>query len=554
MTIKVTNPNVEPAFLEFKNFLWYVWGLLGLPEPTPAQYDIAEFLVAEDPRKVIEAFRGIGKSWVTSVYVIWRLYLDPTANFLIVSASKERADAFTRFTRRLIDEIEILHFLKPGPGQQDTNIAFYVGPSTASHSPSVKSVGLFGQMTGSRADEVIFDDVETPSNSQTQLMREQISERVKEAEAIIKPGGRITYLGTPQCEMSVYNKLPERGYKVRIWPARVPKSPDKYHGRLAPYIIDLINSGQKPGTSTDPKRFTDKDLDEREASYGRSGFALQYMLDTSLSDQDKHPLKLSDLIVMSLDKNMSHVSVGWGNDPEKRWRELQSLGLGMDGYYRPVYTSPEMAAYSGTVMAIDPSGQGKDKTAYAVVKTLHGRLYLVAAGGLDGGYSEDTLKTLAAVAKINGVNTIVVESNFGGGMFTELLKPILNRIHQCAIEEVRHHTQKEKRIIDTLEPVMNQHRLVVDYKVVQDDFDQTCDPVHKLFYQMSRITSHRGSLSHDDALDALSMAVAYWTKVMALDEDKEAQAFRDEQTMAALDSFMESAGRGSSSLNWLGLD
>lgn len=554
MTIKITNPNIEKEFIEFKNFLWYMWKLLGLPEPTEAQYDIAAFLVADNPRKVIEAFRGIGKSWVTSVYVVWRLYLDPTANFLIVSASKDRSDAFSTFTKRLIHDIEILQFLKPTNGQRDSNVAFDVGPAGASHSPSVKSVGLFGQMTGSRADEVIFDDIETPNNSQTQLMREQISERIKEAEAIIKPGGRITYLGTPQCEMSVYNKLPERGYTVRIWPARVPKSIERYNGNLAPYILRLIESGARVGSTTDPKRFTDDDLDKREASYGRSGFALQYMLDTSLSDQDKHPLRLSDLIVMSLDKEMAPVQLGWGNDPEKHWRELQSLGLGLDRYYRPVYTSPEMAAYSGAVMSIDPSGQGKDMTAYAVVKTLHGRLYLTDAGTFSGGYNEETLKGLAVVAKVNNVNTIVVESNFGGGMFTELLKPILNKIHPCGLEEVRHHTQKEKRIIDTLEPVMNQHRLVVDYRLVQTDFDQTCDPVHKLFYQMSRITSHRGSLAHDDALDALSMAVAYWVKVMALDESTAADTHREEQLLASLDDFMSSAGSSSNRSNWLGLD
>jgi hypothetical protein len=554
MTIKVTNPNVEPAFLDFKNFLWYVWKELGLPDPTPAQYDIADFLVADTPRKVIEAFRGIGKSWVTSVYVVWRLYLDPPANFLIVSASKDRADAFSTFTKRLISDIEILHFLKPGPGQRDSNIAFDVGPAGASHSPSVKSVGLFGQMTGSRADEVIFDDIETPNNSQTQLMREQISERIKEAEAIIKPGGRITYLGTPQCEMSVYNKLPERGYVVRIWPARVPKTPEKYHGRLAPYIISLIEGGARVGTTTDPLRFTNEDLDKREASYGRSGFALQYMLDTSLSDQDKHPLRLSDLIVMALDRDMAPVQLGWGNDPEKHWRELQSLGLGLDRYYRPVYTSPEMAAYTGAVMAIDPAGKGKDKTSYAVVKTLHGRLYLTDAGGLDGGYSEDVLKQLAAVAKVNKVNVIVVESNFGGGMFTELLKPVVNKIHPCGIEEVRHSTQKEKRIIDTLEPVLNQHRLVVDYSLIQRDFEQDCDPEHKLFYQMSRLTSHRGSLSHDDSIDALAMAVAYWIKVMAMDEDNAADTFREEQLMATLDDFMDLCGGRSNRGNWLGID
>ena len=46
------------------------------------------------------------------------------------------------------------------------------------------------------------------------------------------------------------------------------------------------------GEPTDPARFSDFDLLEREASYGRLGFALQFMLDTRLSDAERYPLKV----------------------------------------------------------------------------------------------------------------------------------------------------------------------------------------------------------------------------------------------------------------------
>lgn len=186
--------------------------------------------------------------------------------------------------------------------------------------------------------------------------------------------------------MSLYNELPERGYEVRVWPALYPTLAqiNGYKGRLAPYITRKMEKvPELAGTSTDPKRFTDEDLGERRVSYGRGGFALQFMLDTSLSDADKYPLKLADMIVMSCSPEMAPIKLAWASSPELCWADLPVTGMTGDRYYRPMWKSPEMAAYTGCVMAIDP-GRGKDETGYAVVRNLHGTLYLVAAGGLQG--------------------------------------------------------------------------------------------------------------------------------------------------------------------------
>ena len=114
----------------------------------------------------------------------------------------------------------------------------------------------------------------------------------------------------------------------------------------------------------------------REASYGRSGFALQFMLDTSLSDALRYPLKLSDLVVMDLDPNQAPVNIVWGNDPQGIWNELPSVGLTGDRYYRPVfYSEKEYAAYSGSVLTIDPSGRGKDEMGFSVTKMCMGRIF-----------------------------------------------------------------------------------------------------------------------------------------------------------------------------------
>jgi hypothetical protein len=76
------------------------------------------------------------------------------------------------------------------------------------------------------------------------------------------------------------------------------------------------------GCSTDPKRFSDEDLMERELSYGRSGFQLQFMLDTRLSDADRYPLKLSDLIVMGTNPESAPEQPIWASSPHNIINDL----------------------------------------------------------------------------------------------------------------------------------------------------------------------------------------------------------------------------------------
>lgn len=568
----------EDPLRDFRKFLYLIWKHLNLPAPTRVQYDMANTLQkmaygndAIGIRIIIQAFRGVGKSWVTSAFVLWLLYMNPQLNILVVSASKMRADEFTTFTLRLIREVPLLAHLIPDRTQRQSSVAFDVAPAQASHAPSVKSLGINGQLAGSRADIIVPDDIEVQNNSATQGMRDKLSESVKEFDAILKPGGRIAYLGTPQTEMSLYNALATRGYRTFIWPARFPdaKRIAAYGAKLSSFIKRLLGKGAEVGTTTDPQRFSDFDLAERELSYGKSGFALQFMLDTSLSDAEKYPLRLSDLSVIDCDVSKAPEAVIWSRAPENAL-ELPAVGFQGDAYHRPQRIEDKWLPYTGSVMSIDPSGRGKDETAFAVVKNLNAYLYLTKIGGLRGGYTEENLLELAQTAKDQQVNLILIESNFGDGMFTELFKPFLKKVgYQVTIEEVRHSTQKEQRIIDTLEPVMNQHRLVVDRAVVEWDFKSTQELPpeqqlpYQLFYQMTRITKERGALVHDDRLDALAIAVAYWVDQMATIADEEIENRKEEEFQTEVNNMLNLAKQGLAAFlgdtpggggmgNWLG--
>jgi len=541
---------IHPILRDFRNFLFLTWKHLNLPEPTPVQYDMAKYMQDSPRRCVIQAFRGVGKSWICSAFVCWKLLNDPDLKFLVVSASKNRADDFSTFTKRLINEMEILTHLTPKENQRGSNVSFDVALAKPSHAPSVKSVGITGQLTGSRADFIISDDCESLNNSLTQSMRDKLSESIKEFEAVLSPNGKIMFLGTPQSEMSIYNELGVRGYDTKIWTARRPEQNKlhKYQNKLADFVI---SNTERSGDPVDPERFTDIDLKEREASYGRSGFALQFMLDTTLSDKERYPLKLSDFIVMDINPNIAPVSLAWAGSQEYACEDLPSVGFTGDKFYKPMFKSEQFADYKGSVMAIDPSGRGKDELGVAIVKQLGGNLYVLVCTGKSGGYSNDNLEWIAREARNHNVNHIIIESNFGDGMFTQLLKPVVNRFYPVNIEEVNHSKQKELRIIDTLEPLLNQHRLVISPQLIRQDFDTT-DANYQLFHQITRITKDRGSLRNDDRLDVLSIACAYWVEQMAVDTDRQEKDHREELLNKELENFIEGAlgNRGTKGNLW----
>lgn len=206
-------------------------------------------------------------------------------------------------------------------------------------------------------------------------------------------------------------------------------------------------------------------------------------------------------------------------------------------------------------MHIDPSGRGKDETAFVVTKMLKGIIYVPKWGGFKGGYSESTLIALAEIAKEYGVNEIHYEANFGDGMFGALFSPILARIHPCALLEYKAKGRKELRIIDTLEPVLNQHRLVIDRKVIQQDHDLTVNEHwYSGIYQLSHITRDPNSLKHDDRVDVLAAGVGYWTQMIQNDTAKAEQEHRDKLMQIELRKFMKNVvGATPKRRTWAGI-
>lgn len=533
----------------FKNFLYVVFQHINLPSPTEIQYAIADELQHRESDLIINGFRGVAKSTITGIYDAWLLDRDPeNTQIIYVGANQEEAKKFMRFTRGLFEIVPMLNYLIPdAKTQRDNALSYDVRPAGMKIQPSCKAVGIFGNLTGNRATHIIADDIETSENCDTQVKREHIESAVTEFRQIVSPlNGSLLFLGTPHTEVSIYNKLHDKGIPTRIFPIKYPteQQQDKYGDKLAPYIANRVQ--QDPtlvGQSTDPLRFGDDMIIKLEAE-GRSKFAMQQMLDTTLSDLERYPLKCSDLIVMNCDTEIAPEKVAYGSAPNQIIKDMPCNGIGNDRFYSPIpLPDIKWLPYIYKVMTIDPSGRGKDELAYTVLGVLNAQILLLKQGGLQGGYCEENLTKLAKLAKEYNVNKVKIESNFGDGMFTTLLNPILRRIHPCAVEEVRHNTQKEARIIDTLEPVLNQHRLIVDKAVIRDDYESIkiypleTQQHYSLFYQLTRITRDRGALAHDDRLDCLAMGVADCLDMLLVDADEEIKQRQEAEFEAEIEKY-----------------
>ena len=547
---------------DFKLFLQALWEQLGLPSPTRAQYAIADYLQHGPKRLQIQAFRGVGKSWITGAFVLWTLFKDSEKKIMIISASKERADNMSIFLQKLIIETPWLKHLQPkSDDSRWSRISFDVNCSPH-QAPSVKSVGITGQLTGSRADLMILDDIEVPGNSMTELMREKLLQLCTEAESILTPksDSRIMYLGTPQTTFTIYRKLAERSYRPFVWPARYPRSLANYEGLIAPQLQEDIDTGSEPWEVTDPDRFNEDDLVDREASMGRSNFMLQFMLDTSLSDAEKFPLKMADLIVTAVNPTDAPDNIIWCSDPQNVIKDLPTVGLPGDYFYSPMQIQGEWTPYSETICSVDPSGRGTDETAACYLSQKNGFLYLHEMRAYRDGYSDRTLLDILKGCKKFGVTKLVIETNFGDGMVGELFKKHLQVTKQAIdVEEIRANVRKEDRIIDALEPVLNQHRLVCNRSVIDWDYNSNKNAapeerlLYMLFYQMSRMCREKGAVKLDDRLDCLAQGVKYFTDALSISAYETIKLREREEWQDMLDTWTDDSEAAANHLV-LGLD
>ena len=497
---------------DLRNHLYYVFKYMGFGDPTPLQYGIAEALQNGDNDMILQAGRGTGKSVITSVLASWWLLRNPNCTMLVVSATAQKSVDFISMTRNIINIVPYLQHLIPKDGDTDNAFMFNVGAKArVTQDKSVAAAGITTQIVGKHAEYIIGDDIEVRGNCDTAEQREKLMGRIYEFESIRNKGGRVVFLGTPHTRDSNYNVLKTQGYPCFKFPALFPdKTVPSLCEDIAPWIWERQNDLEaEDNAATQPERFDMEMLNERMARIGPANFALQFRLDTSLSDEEKYTIKLSDIVVCDVGDSMGPEKIVHAKSDA--WKQIPSWGMNGDMCYRPMFISEDFKDYTFTWMTVDPSGRGSDETGIVVSSFLNGYIFIHEMDGLDGGYDNATLMKIAKMAHRYGCKLIRYEENFGDGMFGSLLRPIVGKVcGQVAVEGFRVQGQKEVRIMDTLEPVIAQHKLVMDPRAIRQQENQV---------QLTRITRDKGALKHDDRIDCLSSAVAYFVEAMGVDVD-----------------------------------
>lgn len=529
----------------------------GNPHINRVQIDMVLWLFNGHKYRMIMAQRGQAKTTITAIYAVFRLLHDPKARILIFSAGGKMAKEIASWVVQIIHGLDILECMRAN--RNDGDRASIEGYDVnwvlkgADKSPSVKCLGVDSNAQGSRADILIADDIESMKNARTVGGRELLEELTKEFESICADGD-IIYLGTPQTSESIYNNLPSRGYRIRIWTGRYPtqEQRDSYGEYLAPMLDQDVRDnpslrtgggiGGNIGQPTCPEMFTDEILIDKELSQGAAKFQLQYMLNTQLSDQDRYPLKLGNLIVADYNSDSAPICPVWSQDQDNLARELPKISNRKeDNLYWAVKRQYEYKPFERSLMYIDGAGGGSngDENAYAVIKLIGSYIYLVAWGGVKGGYDEEEcLMPLVKIAKEHNCKTVYIEKNYGNGSHMAMLKPLFDKHFPVTLEEEYGTGQKELRIIDTIEPVLTRHQLIVSPEVVRKDlmsirrYPTEIQITYSGLYQLSMITRDKSCLRHDDRLDALSGAIRMVTESIGFDtqmliEKKKEREHRD---------------------------
>lgn len=562
---------VSTHYASFVDFAFDGLEFLGF-KATRMQLHIAEALQLSPENFMIMAARGEGKSMITALYAVWTLVQDPRKIVLIMSGTGNKAEEIAKLVYQIIMFWDILEYLHPDTSKKDLNSATKFDVHWAlkgiNQSASVTCMGITGSIVGKRADLLISDDVEVIQNAATPAQRDKLERLTMEYSAIVTQG-KIVYLGTPQTKDSIYNRLPAKGFKITIFPARYPtlEEQEKYGDKLASYIIkdlqehgDVLRSGGgisgKLGRPTDPNRYTESDLVDKEVQWGSEGFALQYMLDTELSDAVRQQLRLSDLIVANFGTERVPEKIDWAMIQEKQVRLPNGFG------------DPDAKMYYGIIpncdwqdkpkdrvyCYIDPSGGGSDELAWTIGFSQAPYIHWCYTGGVRGGLTEANTNTIIRSLIDWGVTRILVETNMGHGLFeinlTKSIQDYIKKLNEEAkelshkdpagsskkrqeadilskisIESEYSTDQKERRIIDSLVSTMQRHYLVVHETAIQSDIKYnsaygSTDRQYSVFQQMSNITTDRGSLRHDDRLESLAGMVRMFKHDLLVDEDK----------------------------------
>lgn len=211
--------HVARSMLDFKYFasktMEYGWELKRNPATGVEQYygflfgdpdwpghdQMADFLLLGGERSQLLAPRGCYKTTMKSLYVIWRIGLNPSIRIMysmdvLKNARKVISSMMLEMER--VNYIEIFGRMRPPRGTPGWTVAGLrvVQCIRTSKEPTITPGGIDSALTGDHQDLIILDDIVTEINTRSREMMIKTYEWTKNLEPILDPGCRVIDTGT----------------------------------------------------------------------------------------------------------------------------------------------------------------------------------------------------------------------------------------------------------------------------------------------------------------------------------------------------------------------
>lgn len=454
----------------------------------------------DDPVRVLMIFRGAAKSTLYAIYKAWKLYRNKNNRSLIWAADGGLAKKLTRDTINVLRRHPLCGgMLPPKPGAQ----TFWVNGASDARNASMNAVGVNQNATGSRADDIDFDDIEVPKNIKTPEARSNLRMKIEDSTFIAVPGSQETYIGTPHTHDSIYPEMIESGAAVLKIPLfesfkRYDNTAEatryKIPFTIGPdglYVFTGIHRGAKllkdgtdyvieknhvvfnspPNVVIDlysncawPERFTRDDIIKRRKKTRTLNYwDSQYMLEAKpVSETRLDPDKLipydAEPVIKIANKIPSMwlgsvrivgMSLRWDPSSAKARSDVSALGLLLQDEFGRRYIH-RVIQLEGEVAITSDDGR----------KIIKGQV----------------LQICEIIKKFH-VPRITIENNGIGGFAPAWMKAALKQNHLiCGVNEQPSITNKNMRILEALEDPLNSNMLWAHTSVIEGPFwDQMKD-------------------------------------------------------------------------------
>ncbi|MBY6260416.1 hypothetical protein EI613_00560 [Azospirillum sp. 412522] len=406
---------------------------------------LEEHMAGQNRRMLLMAFRGSGKSTLVGLFAAWLLLRDPNRRLLVLAADLKLAMKMVRNVKRILERHPDCRHLKPPAKERDQWAAdrFTVLRPMELRDPSMAAAGIGGNITGSRADVVICDDVEVPRNADTAVKRAALRERLSELEYVLVPDGAQLYVGTPHAQDSLYAEESDDGG---------PPFLDGFERLVLPVYVE-DDAGNR--SYAWKERFGEAHVARIRRSTGPNKFTSQMLL---------RPVSIADGVL--------DVGKLGRYDAELDYREaLGRAVLTLDGvrlvsatcWWDPAFARPagEGAAKAGDGSVVAVVFAGENEHLY-----LHRVQYLAVDPRAEETEADQQCRQVSRFLADNHLSAVHVEINGLGRFLPGLLRKRLrdDRLAAGVVEQFSH-TPKARRILEAFNALLADRRLLAHRQV-----------------------------------------------------------------------------------------